>query len=83
MCAYIGQLKENLARWVDVDDIKEAWMFHKNAITQTGGSVLDRTERLTHKDWLGTLIEFFPNAGSMDKIGENLSVDSVKEICIL
>ena len=35
----------------DNDDINEAWMLLKNAITQTTGTILNRIERVTHKDW--------------------------------
>ena len=32
--------------------VNEAWALLQNAITQTADTVLDRTERVTHKDWL-------------------------------
>jgi hypothetical protein len=33
------------------DDINEAWMLLKNAITLTTGTILNRIERVIHKDW--------------------------------
>jgi hypothetical protein len=47
---YREKLNEHLARCVD-DDINEVWMLLKNAITQTAGTVLNRIERVTYKDW--------------------------------
>ena len=49
--AYRETLNEHLTRRVDDDDIKEVWMLLKNAITQTAGTVLNRIERVTYKDW--------------------------------
>jgi hypothetical protein len=49
--AYREKLNEYLARRVDNDDINEAWMLLKNAITQTAGTILNRIERVTYKDW--------------------------------
>jgi hypothetical protein len=49
--AYREKLNEQLARRVDNDDINEAWMLLKNAITQTAGTILDRIDRVTYKDW--------------------------------
>jgi len=48
--AYREKLNEYLARRVDYD-INEAWMLLKNAITQTAGTILNRIERVTYKDW--------------------------------
>jgi hypothetical protein len=45
------KLNEHLARRVDNDDINEALMLLKNAIMQTAGTILDRIERVTYKDW--------------------------------
>jgi hypothetical protein len=49
--AHSGKLNEYLARRVDNDDINEVWMLLKNAITQTAGTILNRIERVTYKDW--------------------------------
>ena len=49
--AYREKLNEYLAKHADNDDINEAWMILKNAITQTADTVLDRMERITYKDW--------------------------------
>jgi hypothetical protein len=49
--AYREKLNEYLARRVDNDDTNEAWMLLKNAITQTAGTILNRIERVTYKDW--------------------------------
>ena len=43
--AYREKLNEYLARHVDDDDIKEAWMLLKNTIMQTAGTIWDRMER--------------------------------------
>jgi hypothetical protein len=48
--AYREKLNEHLARRVD-NDINEAWMLLKNAIMQTAGTMLNRIERVTYKDW--------------------------------
>ena len=50
LSAYRKKLNEHLARRVD-DDYIEVWMLLKNAITQTTGTVLNRIERVTYKDW--------------------------------
>jgi ABC-type uncharacterized transport system fused permease/ATPase subunit len=42
---------------VDTDDISEAWMVIENAITQTAGTVLNRTERITYKNWFNAECE--------------------------
>jgi hypothetical protein len=49
--AYREKLNEHLARHVDNDDINKAWMLLKNAIMQTAGTILNRIERVTYKDW--------------------------------
>jgi len=51
--AYREKLDEYLARHVDKnnDDINETWTLLKNAITQSAGAILNRTERVTHTDW--------------------------------
>jgi len=49
--AYREKLDEYLARCVDNDDINEAWTLLKNAIMQTAGTMLNRIERVTYKDW--------------------------------
>jgi hypothetical protein len=49
--AYREKLNKCLARHVDDNDyINEAWTLLKNAITQTAGTILERIERVTHKD---------------------------------
>jgi hypothetical protein len=56
--AYREKLNEYLARHVDNDDdINEMWTLLKNAITQTAGAILNRTERVTHTDWFDTECE--------------------------
>jgi len=45
------KLNEYLPKHTDNDDINEAWMLLKNAITQTADTVLNRMERVTYKDW--------------------------------
>ena len=37
--------------------LNEAWMLLKNAITQTDGTILNRIERVTYKDWFDTECE--------------------------
>jgi hypothetical protein len=32
--------------------VNEAWALLQNVMTQTADTILDRTERVTHKDWL-------------------------------
>jgi hypothetical protein len=49
--AYREKLNEYLAKHADNDDINEAWMLLKNAITQTADTVLNKMERVTYKDW--------------------------------
>jgi len=50
--AYREKLNEYLARHADDnDDIDEVWTFLKIAITQTGGTILNRLETVTYKDW--------------------------------
>ena len=49
--AYREKLNEHLARCVDNDDITGAWMLLKNAIMQTTGTILNRIEKVTYKDW--------------------------------
>ena len=50
--AYREKLNEYLAIHADDnDDIDEVWTLLKNTIAQTGGTVLDRTEIVTYKDW--------------------------------
>jgi len=49
--AYREKLNEYLVRHIDDDDINEAWMVLKNAITQTASTILDRIDRVAHKDW--------------------------------
>ena len=49
--AYREKLNEHLTRCVDNADIKRVWMLLKNAIMQTAGTILDRIERATYKDW--------------------------------
>jgi len=48
--AYREKLNEYLARHDDVD-INKAWTLFKIAITQTASTILDRIDRVTHKDW--------------------------------
>ena len=48
--AYREELNEYLASHVD-NDINEAWTLLKNAIMQTGNTILNRIERVTYKDW--------------------------------
>jgi len=56
--AYREKLNEYLARHVDDnDDINEAWTLLKNAITQTASKVLERLDRVTHKDWFNAECE--------------------------
>jgi hypothetical protein len=55
--AYREKLNEYLARRVDNDDFNKVWMLLKNAITQTAGTILDRIERVTYKDWFDTECE--------------------------
>jgi hypothetical protein len=45
--AYTEKLNEYLARRDDT----EAWMLLKNVIMQTAGTILNRIERVTYKDW--------------------------------
>ena len=49
--AYREKLNEYLERHVDNDDINESWILLKNAITQTAGTILNKIERITYKDW--------------------------------
>ena len=49
--AYREKLNEYLERHVDNDDINEAWILFKNTITQTAGTILNKIERITYKDW--------------------------------
>jgi len=53
--AYREKLNEYLTRHVDDndnnDDINEVWTHLKNAITQTAGTILERIERVTYKEW--------------------------------
>jgi len=50
--AYREKLNEYLARQADDnDDTDEVWTFLKNAIMQTGGTILNRLETVTYKDW--------------------------------
>jgi hypothetical protein len=49
--AYKAKLNEYLPGNIDDDDINEAWTLLKNAIMQTADTILNITERVTHKDW--------------------------------
>jgi hypothetical protein len=49
--AYREKLNEYLARHDDDVDINKAWTLFKIAITQTASTILDRIDRVTHKDW--------------------------------
>jgi hypothetical protein len=49
--AYREKLNEHLAKRVDNDDINKAWMILKNPIMRTAATILNRIERVTHKDW--------------------------------
>ena len=53
--AYKKQLNEHLAKHAtnDNDNINDMWMLLKNTIRQTADTVLDRTERVIHIDWIG------------------------------
>jgi len=73
--AYREKLNVYLVRHVDDnDDINEAWTLLKNAIMQTASTILDRIERVTHKDWFDAECEQTTISKTMHTKGHNKEI---------